>query len=580
MKKTLEDIDKNVLPNAKFCCAPVNKNLRKLAALECFDKGDIDMGIHHLTESHAIGFRSKIVSRISQVNEMQAEFLSLPHISFDPDLINFSSKYASSNDKGLMERLQELPEEWTLVQLTQGFSSKTRCTPREAGTPSSNSVFHITRFSCGRNARKPCCVTLPKGSITAAKLSSIFEIIEKAVTPVSSKKVTPSKMLREACIPNTRIFSKLQPPSKSTREEYGEALKVLVDEINSEWLQQWRCMLLGQLCASDLKKDIRKTVDKVLSKSKLPENSVTLLYQIMDGSGHLDLGEIEAAVSDCIHDEDTRCAMIEAIKEFKESNLNLAVAKRYPVLLILDEILDKVPWEMIPVLRRHPVSRIFSVHFAHAMYNRFKQQLPMKDGCFIIEKPEDGYYVINPGKDLSKMEEKMCDFISSRVPSWDGIAGSFPPDKEFAAALKNHSFLLYCGHGNGTQYFSSDMIFSLDVKAIPLLFGCSSVKMEDFGGRVCISGLAMKYLTAGSPCVLGMLWKVTSNDADNMCVTLLNNWLPGKSAEIASFISGKVEIVVKSEPELLRSLRFARESCVYYVNSAGLVVYGIPVKFS
>lgn len=74
--------------------------------------------------------------------------------------------------------------------------------------------------------RKPCCVTLPKGSITAAKLSSIFEIIEKAVTPVSSKKVTPSKMLREACIPNTRIFSKLQPPSKSTREEYGEALKV------------------------------------------------------------------------------------------------------------------------------------------------------------------------------------------------------------------------------------------------------------------------------------------------------------------------------------------------------------------
>lgn len=60
----------------------------------------------------------------------------------------------------------------------------------------------------------------------------------------------------------------------------------------------------------------------------------------------------------------------------------------------------------------------------------------------IIEKPEDGYYVINPGKDLSKMEEKMCDFISSRVPSWDGIAGSFPPDKEFAAALKNHSFLL------------------------------------------------------------------------------------------------------------------------------------------
>lgn len=65
------------------------------------------------------------------------------------------------------------------------------------------------------------------------------------------------------------------------------------------------------------------------------------------------------------------------------------------------------------------------------------------------------------------------------------------------AALTEFYCFRYCGHGNGTQYFSSDMIFSLDVKAIPLLFGCSSVKMEDFGGRVCISGLAMKYLTAG-----------------------------------------------------------------------------------
>lgn len=37
-----------------------------------------------------------------------------------------------------------------------------------------------------------------------------------------------------------------------------------------------------------------------------------------------------------------------------------------------------------------------------------------------------------------------------------------------------------------------------------------------------------------SPCVIGMLWNVTSLDADNLTRAMLNVWLPGNSIDLQS----------------------------------------------
>lgn len=37
--------------------------------------------------------------------------------------------------------------------------------------------------------------------------------------------------------------------------------------------------------------------------------------------------------------------------------------------------LDRIPWEMTPILMRHPVSRVPSLHFVHALYKHHESSI-------------------------------------------------------------------------------------------------------------------------------------------------------------------------------------------------------------
>lgn len=63
--------------------------------------------------------------------------------------------------------------------------------------------------------------------------------------------------------------------------------------------------------------------------------------------------------------------------------------------------------------------------------------------------------------------------------------------------LTNVFIFRYCGHGNGTQYLHSLDLDKLDLQCIPMLFGCSSVKHTDKGGRPNFVGASYGYLKAG-----------------------------------------------------------------------------------
>lgn len=55
----------------------------------------------------------------------------------------------------------------------------------------------------------------------------------------------------------------------------------------------------------------------------------------------------------------------------------------------------------------------------------------------------------------------------------------------------------YCGHFNGSHFLSPEDISSLRVVALPLLFGCSSVALQDLGGQASPTGVSDKYIMAG-----------------------------------------------------------------------------------
>lgn len=61
-----------------------------------------------------------------------------------------NSKYVSKGYNGLIERLKEMPSEWTLIQITRNYNPKEIFTFRPAEKPVEVGELFITRYQCGQ----------------------------------------------------------------------------------------------------------------------------------------------------------------------------------------------------------------------------------------------------------------------------------------------------------------------------------------------------------------------------------------------------------------------------------------------
>ena len=122
---------------------------------------------------------------------------------------------------------------------------------------------------------------------------------------------------------------------------------------------------------------------------------------------------------------------------------------------------------------------------------------------------------------------------------------------------------MYCGHGSGSQYISGDEIERLRGRGVPLLLGCSSGRLERLGRTLDPLGTSLSYLMATAPALLGFLWAVTDHDTDNWTEKFLHHWLAGDP---------------EGQEELLQAVADKRMDFERFLNSAALVVYGLPIK--
>lgn len=67
--------------------------------------------------------------------------------------MSLNSGYVSKGYSGLVERLREMPSEWTLVQITRNYNPKEIITPRPADEPIDVCELFITRYQCGQNIK-------------------------------------------------------------------------------------------------------------------------------------------------------------------------------------------------------------------------------------------------------------------------------------------------------------------------------------------------------------------------------------------------------------------------------------------
>lgn len=251
-----------------------------------------------------------------------------------------------------------------------------------------------------------------------------------------------------------------------------------------------------------------------------------------------------------------------------------------------------------------------------------KSQEGMGDAeqCRFYASRSSGTTMLNPSGDLKNTQETMKPLLQALPDSWThGLSAQ--DERGFSDLLGNNEILLYFGHGCGSQYIRPRAVKKLALAssspsgrtcATTWLMGCSSAVVNE-NGVFEPDGMALAYITAGAPAVVGTLWDVTDKDCDRASIKAGELWglwdIPteeqsrsklakGKDKEVESAKNGTVAArrrlfetkedvrtkrgvspePVKRRMDLSRAVARGRESCyLKYLNGAALVTYGIPV---
>jgi separase len=154
--------------------------------------------------------------------------------------------------------------------------------------------------------------------------------------------------------------------------------------------------------------------------------------------------------------------------------------------------------------------------------------------------PSHASFVLDPEKNLKATQKRLFPVLegisSSNRWSWNGVIGEIPSQSFFQGALeKENGLLIYIGHGGAQTCFSRRQIDQMicskgnqevrACKASVILMGCSSGRLVSVNRKHSESleqlplyfepeGIALSYLCAGAPCVIGNMWDVTDHDID------------------------------------------------------------------
>jgi hypothetical protein len=249
--------------------------------------------------------------------------------------------------------------------------------------------------------------------------------------------------------------------------------------------------------------------------------------------------------------------------------------------LLLDEHLARFPFESLPSLSNSTVCRLSSLSLAINILE--KVTIDSTNGPQV--DPTKVRYVLDPESNLSGTVERMEPFLKSSCESfgsdWDCIVNNAPSADFIREAVTDpDGMYLFFGHGGGTPYFSRRQLANLEqefqsktgggVVSTVVLMGCSSGRLESINQKGTdtieptpihydLEGIALSYLQAGAPCVIGNLWDVTDRDIDRFAVAMLQSFWMGHDS-------------------LATCVAQARSACrLRYMVGAAPVCYGFPV---
>ncbi|RMX47888.1 hypothetical protein pdam_00010648, partial [Pocillopora damicornis] len=445
----------------------------------CLGRSAPELATYYLNLSMSVTLRHQAVTRTGKRIKRLAKDFSQPL----PLLLNLSGQKAHqtlvktrnimkfslcASERGKLclftpkeiSLLQNMPKEWTVCTLetfTHPVSKDRELLISRMRAGCDPAVVKINTTS-GEEQSKDCI-----GDEVVMDLSKLFQsgVLEEFADIMSDS-------IKSMNINNTAEWWAL-------RTRLDRRMKNLLEKIEGSWLGRWRGVLLGQPVSQEHH-------ESVASLARELEEKIFVMCGYRPDYHLLELlDEVENLTGKLFEDRDKKSSINRSGDHSAE---NIA---RHPVILILGKEIQHLPWESIPMLFDQPVTRIPSLQYLLSKLS-CQRQLPEIN-------PEKTFYALNPQNNLPNTQKMFQKWFESE-DGWQGITGNAPTQEQFRSALTDHDLFIYFGHGTGREFLQGDDIQRLDCRAVTLLMGCSSGKLQ-VGGECEPRGMALNYLLAG-----------------------------------------------------------------------------------
>ncbi|KAL9042852.1 MAG: hypothetical protein Q9214_003665, partial [Letrouitia sp. 1 TL-2023] len=145
--------------------------------------------------------------------------------------------------------------------------------------------------------------------------------------------------------------------------------------------------------------------------------------------------------------------VLDALRQYHDAERAESVrAKVQHTILILDKSLHCFPWESLPCMRGHAVTRLPSLLSLRERILVQREQnskvSEISDGEGISVDSRNGAYVLNPSSDLTATQATFEEPLN-KLSGWDGMTQCAPGEEQFKKYLEDRSIFLYFGHGSG-----------------------------------------------------------------------------------------------------------------------------------
>ncbi|KAH9490406.1 Separin [Bulinus truncatus] len=437
----------------------------------------------------------------------------------------------NSGAEMLNSGLSNIPEDWTVVQLT--------VVNYDPLNPGRGQLF-VTRMTSDQSP-----ITLEIPSDRWPTLMRAVRVYESAI--VHDDKLTPEQYW-------------------TYRYKKDADMQNVVYYLQEVVLAGHKWLMRGR---ADLKK--YKSVGKLLDKAassiadtvdrqhgyKLDQNTLRVILEVLLCSHEQDIESLIQSV----WPKDVAQSIVEATLALQSEVVNICGQKvqviRGPVILILDKTLNKLPWESMPDFLHDTITRVPSLRSLLALLSLHRQK--MNSGFQQGVNRDSVVAVIDPETNLINAVNVLLPQLQ-QYKGWTCLTQKAPTVSDLKKFLTDYSLYLYSGHGWGNQFVGGDDLQMFHAKAVAVLMGCHSGKL-DYKPRVDGDGGPLYFLLAGCPSVLGNLWLVTDKDIDKLTSKLAAEWMS------------------QNEPvSLSHVLAVARKVCkLLGLNGYAPVIYGLPV---